>query len=209
MKNNILSTLTITLIILINNVQPCSSKVGIKIGLNRANITSTDGIYDYEPILGFLFGGYMFYPINNSTAFQPEFIYTMKGSNEEFDGNKFSEYIDYLEIPLILKFYSKNKVNERFNIIIGPSVSLLLNAKMKIDYSKEIENLGLTDTTIDLKDNRKDIDLGMIIGVGYDYKSDLMFDIRYIIGLTNIGASDSYIDMKNRVISLTLNFKLQ
>ncbi len=63
--------------------------------------------------------------ISEKFAFQPELLYSAQGS--DYDDEDFSGSVkaDYLNVPLMAKYY----VGEGFSLEAGPQVGLLLSAK--------------------------------------------------------------------------------
>ena len=197
-------------LLLITEIWAKGFHIGVKGGLNITNIISEDDVFDFKSKTGIIFGGHVFYPISNSIAIQPELLYTMKGTEYEFDGMKVVHNLNYLEMPILVKLMSaKNNKNIKPSLFFGPAVSMLLSAKSKTDYPKDLEDLGLKDEEIDIKNNRKSFDIGIIVGGGIDFNSGLTLDIRYNRGLTEIGATESYVDMKNSVFSFLIGYNFR
>lgn len=194
-------------VVLITKIWTKEFHIGVKSGLNISNTISENEFFDFKSKMGIIFGGYVFIPLGNSIAIQPELLYTMKGAKYEVEGLKVVHKLSYLEIPTLLKLVSA-KINKGIkpSLFFGPAVSMLLSAKAEIDYPKDLEDLGLNDETEDIKKYRKSFDIGIVVGGGIDFNSGLMFDIRYNKGLTEIGATESFIDMKNNVFSFMIGY---
>ncbi len=80
---------------------------------------------------------------------------------------------------------------------IGVQPQLLVSAKDKYE--------GNTD---DYKDYVNGFDVGVPIGVGYEYKKRVGLSARYYMGLSNINKMDTDSKDHNRVFSLRLHVRL-
>ena len=187
---------------------------GVKIGLNSANLHGKDIEYiEYlyegklKSKLGFCFGGFITYNINEMFAIQPEILFTMKGAKikEEYYGDtyKISINLTYLEIPVLAKLTIPTQGNIKPNIFAGPSLAIKLSSKAKAEYAGESEEEDIEDL--------KGIDFGLIIGIGIDFSLDslakekLSVDLRYTLGLTTISKEEDE-DIKNSVISIMVGY---
>lgn len=172
------------------------TKFGVKAGVNFANVNGDDVEMDSKT--GLVFGAFAKFELSEKFAFQPELLYSAQGAKAttSWEGIDYdvTDKINYLNIPLMAKFYA----TEGFSIQAGPQIGFLLSAKEKE------EAMGLSDE-YDIKDNMKGVDFGLNFGVGYELPMGLGFDLRYNLGLTNIADSDET-DIKNRAIQLTASW---
>ncbi|AXT49539.1 PorT family protein [Aquimarina sp. BL5] len=173
------------------NAQEESIRFGGKVGLNVANFVGDDADDDAESKLGFHIGAVVEIPITEKFAFQPELLFSTQGVKEEEAGVDFKLNLNYINVPLIFKYY----FIEGLNIEIGPQVGFLVSAKAKADSN---------DT--DVKDQFKTLDLGANIGLGYQLDMGLFFQGRYNYGITNIGDDDDS-DLRNSVIQFSVGYK--
>jgi len=206
-KNKVIVISIIVAVSLIGKLQAKELHMGLKGGLNIANFTGDEEFFVYKSKMGIILGGYVSYPINNSIVIQPELLYTMKGSEREVVGIRITESLNYLEIPILLKLMLVTEENMKLNLFLGPAVSVTLSAKAKIDYPKDVEDLGFKDEEKDSSNYKKKYDIGIVIGGGIDFNSGLVLDIRYGRGITKIGAKETYIDMYNSVISFMVGYR--
>ena len=111
--------------------------------------------------------------------------------------------LDYIEIPLLLKLLipiQGSSINPA--IFAGPAVGINTNAKGKVESQGQ-------STEIDLKDDIKSTDVGLVVGAGIGFpvgKNELGFDLRYILGLTTIDDSADEFDIKNSVVNFNVYF---
>jgi hypothetical protein len=183
-------------------------KVGLKIGMNRADFHGEDvqemlqamGGY-MESKWGLCAGGFVRFNISKTFAIQPEVLYTMKGAKIDSTvlriKSKWEFNLSYLEVPVIVKFMIPTPGGVKPNLYAGPSLAIKLSSKIK----HEIPGWPVEEQDIE---GMKDTDFGLIIGAGIDF-GKLMVDLRYVLGLTAI-SDDANSDIKNRVISLMIGY---
>ena len=172
-------------------------KLGAKAGVTFSDITGDD-VDSFSGRTAFHVGILAEIMIHDSFAFQPELLYSAQGSDwsEDFGGDAFegSYKVDYLNVPLMAKFY----VAEGFSLEAGPQVGLLLSAKAEGDFADD-----------DLKDYLKGIDFGVNFGVGYKLESGLNFGARYNLGLSDANDDPDYLGdstYKNSVIQAYVGY---
>ena len=83
-------------------------QIGPKVGLNISSIAGSDAT-DYfgeslDSRTGFNGGIFFMYQFNKMFAIQPEVYYTMKGASKKVEGVDVTLKLDYVEVPLFLKF---------------------------------------------------------------------------------------------------------
>lgn len=148
--------------------------MGLKAGVNFGSFIGSDA-GSPNTRTGFTGGGFLTYTIVQQLSIQPELYYTMKG------GKRFPNTIDqenwdlnYLEIPLLLKFNFPTEGMVKPNIFAGPQLGFPLSAS----YNDQ-----------DVMDYVKGTEFSLAFGAGIEYKLrmvSLTFDARYVLGLTNI-----------------------
>ena len=177
-------------------------KFGAKAGVNFASIMG-DETEDVNTRTSLHFGVVSEIPISEKFSFQPELMYSAQGAKYEDsyteDGFTVKEELtgklDYLNIPLMAKFY----VADGFSLEAGPQIGFLLSAKADYEFSASGGGEDYSESdSIDLKDETKSIDFGANFGVGYKMESGLNFGIRYNLGLSNINDGEGSDDFKNQ-----------
>ena len=143
---------------------------GLKVGPNFSLITGDD-TDDFDGKFGFHTGGVIEFSISEQFSIQPELMYSAQGDKGTFDGMEIKFKLDYLNLPVMAKYY----VAEGFSLEVGPQIGFLLSA--------DAEGGGIS---IDIKDVMKDIDFGLNFGVGYRMENGLNFSGRYYVGISNI-----------------------
>lgn len=194
-----------------------SVKFGLKAGLNFAKLTNTEGEdYDVSSRTGLNAGAYVHYQFSEKFAFQPELLYTNQGIIEKGTSSgydvKLTYKLDYIAVPLMIKFYPIKNLNVEF----GPQLAF----NVKKDLEAKVS--GLNTQTYDLdtffKDNGIDaktntFDLGLNFGLGYELDNGLNFGARYSLGMIKVFEGDDVVDEngnaesnKNSVFSFGLGY---
>ena len=165
---------------------------GAKAGVNFATITGDD-VDSFDSRTAFHVGFVAEIVISDAFSFQPELLYSAQGADWSEDGFEGTTKVDYLNVPLMAKFY----VGEGFSLEAGPQVGFLLSAK---DVEEGEEDF-------DLKDYIKGIDFGVNLGVGYKMEGGLNFGARYNLGLSDANdTDDDSFTLKNSVIQAYVGF---
>jgi hypothetical protein len=172
---------------------------GIKAGVNIAN----ENIEGLQSRIGFCGGGFASVEIGDIIVIQPEVLYAQKGAKWErwIEPPGITTLdLDYVDIPLLVRFILPNKGAVKPNLFIGPYFAINVNAsyRMEVYGTSEVQ---------DLDEYYKGTDFGVVLGGGLDFllkKGKIVLDGRYALGLTTI--SELRFDEKNRVISFMLGY---
>lgn len=188
----------------LTSVQAQDISFGAKAGVNLANLGGD--VEDNDMKIGFHVGGVVEIPLSEQFSFAPELLYSMQGTKSEYTEDFFGEEVsfedklklDYVNIPLMAKFY----VAEGFSLEAGPQVGFLMSAK----YESEASFDGETESeSIDIKDELETLDFGLNFGAGFKMESGLFFQGRYNLGLSNI-TGESDVKWTNQVIQFSAGF---
>ena len=149
-------------------------KIGIKGGLNIANVYGdiNDNAIRTSVVLG-LFGEFT---ITDRFSIQPELLYSGQGFSDQNPVGFSRVKLDYLLLPIMAKIYlHQNDLSLEF----GPQVGFLVSGKEKTNEANEtIENVSK-------------VDFGVNVGLGYELKSNVYFQGRYNLGITNLNSDSS------------------
>ncbi|MBE0572907.1 MAG: PorT family protein [Ignavibacteriaceae bacterium] len=183
-------------------------QIGPKAGLNIASIGGDDADQllegqSLDSKTGFAGGLFFMYQFSNMFAIQPEAYYTMKGATYSESGADLTISLDYIEIPLLLKFLIPVEgSNIRPSIFAGPAVGFNMTAKSKVEYEGESQEN-------DFKDETASTEFSLAFGGGLGFmvgKNELGVDVRYILGLSTFDDSSDPWDLKNNVINVNAYF---
>jgi hypothetical protein len=185
---------------------------GIKVGANFANINEEGGFYGFEIKTGFIVGGFYRFDLKGNLSIQPEVYFSMKGTKAAGEQTQFhygedytqisrstwdfSMKLNYLEVPVLLKFRFPSKRKFKPNVFLGPYAAFKLSAEvtgtlifeLTEEYGGEVHTES-RDYTGGLINHKRGIDFGIVIGAGFDIgmgSGSLVIDARYTLGLSNI-----------------------
>jgi hypothetical protein len=170
---------------------------GLKGGINMANIYGSDaGRYSSKMKLGGIGGAFICLDLM-ALKLQPEVLYSQKGFKWDYAGTNVTERLDYLEIPVLLKFsFGKIVVP---SIYFGPSIGVLLSAKESAQSQ-----------TVDFKEFCNSTDYGLVLGAEIKTPAKLSVEARYNLGLGNVFKPILSVqpEIKNSAISVMLGYYL-
>jgi len=106
--------------------------------------------------------------------------------------------MNYINIPLLLKYRVANKIS----LEAGPYIGFLASANVKV----KVEGYG--SQTDDAKNQLKSTDFGIGVGMNYEFSDVIFANARYQGGLTEIGDSEAGGNsVKNSVFQIGLGFR--
>lgn len=160
--------------------------VGLKGGLNFAKLDASGA----SSKTGFHLGAFAKLMITDKIGIQPEAFYSIQGSN--LDAGTISQElnINYLQVPVLLRF---NPISI-LNIHAGPQFGILLKA--------ESDSGGVTTN---IKDDLKNSDFAIAVGAGLDLPMGLSLALRYVKGVSEV-ADDS--SDKNNMFQISVGYQL-
>ena len=169
------------------------TRFGIKGGVNLSTLT---GEYedDTKSLVGFTVGGFAEIKVIERLSIQPELLYSAQGAKFEDAFGKYDAKLNYLNIPVLAKFY----ITKQFTVEAGPQIGFLLSAKIDGE---------------DAKDFYKSADFGFNFGACYNFTDNFSAGIRYTVGLSGVYDNDNddleeYIDSsKNSNLSIYAAYK--
>jgi hypothetical protein len=166
---------------------------GVKGGVNFATLTGDD--VDVDMRTSFHLGLVAEFGLGTNLFFGPEILYSSQGADFSEDGMNGSFKLDYVQIPLMLKYYAA----PGFSLEAGPQIGFLV--------SSEVESDGVS---VDVEDYFSSTDFGVNLGVGYKFINGLFLQGRYNLGLSNVWDSEEFDSgdekIKNSVIQLSIGF---
>lgn len=164
-------------------------KYGAKAGLNLANFAGD--IDGNKMKLGIHFGGFADVQIAEQFSFHPELVFSTQGAKANYEEEGVSgsakTNLSYINLPLLAQYNHESG----FFAQTGPQLGFLLSAKSKGEGVK-----------IDVKDGFKTFDFAWAIGAGYVTKSNIGFNARFNLGLSNLAKESGDYKVKNSVIQV-------
>jgi hypothetical protein len=161
---------------------------GFRIGLGIGTVNSESDYLDGSDAktglnLGFVVGTQLVQ--SAPLFFETGLYYTEKGGESTYNGSKFKYGLDYLEVPLLLKYKYYAEPDFSVEPFIGGYLSCGVGGKIK-NY-KAREAYGSFDSDYDDNFNRFDGGLKLGCGVGFQM---MYLEASYDIGLANVGKDD-------------------
>lgn len=143
--------------------------------------------------------------LQNRLAAQAELNFVRKGSVYRLDSDGL-EYVerylfDYLELPVLVKYYFASVKRLDFYVYAGPSVALNLKARLKVTFD------DLQETVV--VDNLQGTDLLLNGGAGAVVSlrpGSLILEARYSHGLKSV-ATEPEADIRNKSLLLLAGFR--
>ena len=232
MKQKTSLLLTVLGIVIYSAASAQKPALFIKGGANFSNITTTnDGsVDDNKSLVGFHVGLQGDLPLASFFSIQPGVFFTTKGSKTEAGKSTDANYYKattnpmYIEVPVNFVFKLPVGEQSKFFVGAGPYLGIGVAGKNKVEgkilgnsfsSSKSIEWSDDDITTTNYEENAgygimRRFDYGLNGTVGIEGNKALI-SVNYGYGLAKLqSGTDSQADdkNKNRVISLTLGFKL-
>ena len=178
------------------------SYYGLRIGLALSSVNSDDPYLDGSGVTsGVSMGvvaGFQLAP-SAPIYFETGLSYTEKGGRGNYGGSKFTYDLDYLEVPLVLKYDYRSTPDLSVQPFIGCYVACGVGGKVKdFGHRQAVSSFD--------EDFFKRFDGGLKMGCGVQF-SHLYAELAYDLGLSNI-CHDSFSSSRNSsvVLSCGINF---
>lgn len=154
---------------------------GLRLGLALGTVNSDDPMLDGGSMqAGLNIGGIIGFQLSPSAPVYLEtgLFYTEKGGKGYYDKKKFTFDLNYLEVPIVVKY--KYEIDDDLSIqpFAGGYLALGVGGKMK-NYGERTASSSFSD------DYFKRFDGGLRLGCGVEYQM-LYADLAYDFGLSNI-----------------------
>ena len=172
--------------------------------------------------VGYIIGGEAEYQFAKKFSVAAGINYTTQGCGwkdiDYFDGGAKikikdqSDVLGYIKIPIVANYYIFKGFAVKAGVQFGFMVSSKFFAHGEADYDlfrdgvkREVDLYGY----VDMKDQYKKFDFSIPVGVSYQFKTPIVIDARYQIGLTRLNkyTADGIKDSRNSVFTLTVGYK--
>jgi len=176
---------------------------GVKAGLNFSKFTG-DVESGQKSKAGISLGAYADYNLSDMFAVEAGLQYEQKGGKWEEDDVKETTTINYFTIP----------VNARINLamgdntlyfLAGPTFGIGLSGKMKEEDDGDTEESTLRFGSGEDDDITR-MNVGFLIGAGYELSNNIGVRLTYDIGLSNL-SGDSKSKEKTGVLGIAVTYK--
>jgi Outer membrane protein beta-barrel domain len=145
--------------------------------------------------VGLAAGGFVALPVGSRLTIQPEGLFNQKGSKTDDEGLETTIKLDYIEVPVLVKYALTHGGQRSIFVFGGPSAAFKVRSRATASFG---------DTTIDLDEdeNIEDFEFGIVAGGGIDF-GKWSIDGRYAFGLSDLNRDDSEgVTIRNRAISI-------
>lgn len=176
-------------------------RVGLLGGVNFATLKGDDD-EGLKTRTGLLAGATLVKPFRSGFGLEIDALYSMKGAKADEDGGSLVTKVDYLEVPVMLRYdaSSTGTVTPHF----GAGVSLAYQTRCKVEASGG--GMSASVNCSELEDEQditfKTFDVGLVAGAGIDLKSGsttYTIGARYTFGLTDL---TDQANLRNRAFQL-------
>jgi len=171
---------------------------GVRAGLNVS--TFTGDAEDSEAKLGFIGGGYLNYAFSPTLSIQPEVLFSQKGAEFTEDNLTVTYRLDYIDVPVLLKYTLPTGTNLLPSLYAGPQVSF------KVSESVRAEGISVDTEFI------KSTDFGLTFGADVGARlagrtQQFGVGLRYFLGLADIqDFEDGEGSLRNNVFTVSAYF---
>lgn len=159
------------------------ARPGIRAGVNYSKLTNTT----LDAKAGLYAGVFLNIQFTNFYALQPEVSYSNQGGKSNISGVE-DLSIDYVSVAVMNKFFVMN--DQKLHLMLGPT--------FETNFEDNFVRLANGSTIGEVTP----VDIGFVLGVGYQFKSGLVIEARYKQGLIDVDYEDNHIENKNQLNSV-------
>lgn len=173
--------------------------VGPEVGISLSKYGKDASENEFKS--GAIGGVFLTYSILNTYAITTKLLYYQKGASFKLSDTK--QTLNYIEIPLVGRFFLNKEGSFRPNIFVGPSFGFLAGATNKVGSNnpEPIESY---------KNNFNGFDFGVTGGLGLNFlistETYLIIDARYTHGLSDITKANGNENNNSFGLSAGLSF---
>ena len=169
---------------------------GVLAGANFAKVSDADGV---DTRTGVVVGLSAEFNLANNFGVEIDGLYSQQGAKENLDGDDLTLHLDYVAVPVLLRYNFPTHTSVRPFIVLGPQVGF----RVKCEATAGSESASCEEFA---GENAKSVDFSGTAGAGLGFKvgkEELSLQARYNMGFTKV-FTDS--DSKNRVFSVMAGF---
>lgn len=158
---------------------------GPRIGVNFSNYWGDADHMNFTP--GLSAGAFVMYSSLNHFGISADVLYSQRGTAYNDGQKKFIQRVNYLEIPVLARYFLTLSGNFRPNVFIGPSLGVKMGAKrIKGEYMGSTGPVINGDNTQDFNDLDLGASGGFQLNWGTGNRQHFLIDARYTLGLTDV-----------------------
>jgi Outer membrane protein beta-barrel domain len=170
---------------------------GAKAGVNVSTLKldPDEGEDAYSSQLGLIAGGFALRRLTGRLDLEPEGLFSMKGGSADVGSVDAKVRLDYVDVPVLLRYRIKGSDRRGIHAFGGPSFNFLVRART-------ISDLGGTKIEQDVTDDVERFELGVVGGVSVGF-GRLMVEGRYTHGISDTDKdTDDELKIRNRMVSV-------
>ena len=160
--------------------------------ISRGDYQPNEGI-DRRVFGGFDGGALLEIGVSSKFKLQPEVNYSIIGVELNDGESEATIKLRYVDVALLAKL----GVCEKVNLFAGPQVGFLTWAKRDSSFTNEM---------IDMKNDFKNQDYGLVFGAEYKFNNHIFLSGRYYHGFYQVAESWNDFVLRNRYISFRIGY---
>lgn len=177
---------------------------GVKGGVNFATVTGGGEDFNSpDSRTSFHVGLVGEFPVADIFSVQVETLYSGQGFKADLrgsDGDKAEMQLDYINVPVLAKFY----IAKGFSVEAGPQFSFLVNEEFDLNPNSNSGDIDFNNTPLDAEN----FEFGVAAGLTFQTDFGLFATGRYNYGFTEIFKnSNTAKDLHNSVFQIGLGYK--
>lgn len=162
------------------------SNIDVGLGISNSHISMNDASVNSQNMWSPDFNINYYREINNKFLYNVGLHYQSNRFAIQLQNGTTNDYnLSYFRIPVSIGYLAMNK-KLKLNLIGGPYVGLLVNAKEKIYLRSTIGGEIISSHQNNIKDNLSNLDFGLQIGVKFSLKNGLSLNGKYWYSLNKI-----------------------
>lgn len=176
--------------------------IGPEVGVSMSKYgQDAAGTNDFKS--GAIGGLFVTYSIENTFGITTKLLYSQKGAS--FKSIDTKETLNYIEVPVIGRFFLNKEGTFRPNIFLGPSFGFLTGVTNKVGSNERVnvDNYSASYNTFDF---------GVTGGMGFNFlisnETYFIVDGRYTHGLSDISKSPAVVNNNAFGLTVGLSFGL-
>ena len=148
----------------------------------------------YDLRTGLVVGGFVAFPLGSRITIQPEGLFVQKGAKVKDFGVSATIELDYVEVPVLVKYRIAGGPARSFHVFGGPSLAFKVSASSSASFG---------GSTIDTSNDEEieSLDYGVVAGAGMD-AGRFTIDGRFTFGFANVNKDED--EPKARTRSLAI-----
>jgi hypothetical protein len=180
--------------------------IGFKLGPTFSSLEMNDNGSSENRLTSLGGGGFIRFALGG-LSIQPEIMALTKGSDVDGPGdNDIQLQLDYIEVPVLARYAFGNG---RFMpyVMAGPSFNFGIGCEVETEFNNEENSSDCEDALFD----RKDTDIGLTGALGLELgvgPGAMLFEGRYVHGLTDVSRNDGGVDVKNRTFAIFAGYSI-